>query len=55
MIAYYSRGMHDFVVRECEVGTRAAMAEDAEASGFGPWVDVLYAEYCELGEPRTLG
>ncbi len=27
----YSHGMHDFVLREAEVGTRVAMAEDDDA------------------------
>lgn len=27
----YSSGMHDFVLREAEVGTRVAMAEDEDA------------------------
>ncbi len=30
MIALYGHGMHDFILRECEVGTRVAMAEDSE-------------------------
>jgi len=39
MIGLYGHSMHDFIVRECEVGTRVAMAEDDESTGFGPLFD----------------
>lgn len=41
----YSKGMHEFVVRECEVGFRVAVAEDGERTGFGPLFDLSYALY----------
>jgi hypothetical protein len=41
MVAYYGSGMHDFILRELEVGTRVAMAEDDEACGFGPLFDLM--------------
>jgi hypothetical protein len=37
--------MHDFILRECELGSRAALAEDDEWCGFGPLFDLQYAEY----------
>ena len=50
-VGLYSSGMHDFVLREQEVGTRVAMAEDDEACGFGPLFDAQYMEYLrERGE-----
>jgi hypothetical protein len=30
VLGHYGSGMHDFIIRECEVGWRIAMAEDAE-------------------------
>lgn len=45
MIPLYSHGMHDFVLRELEVGTRVAVAEDDEACGFGPLFDVQVARW----------
>jgi hypothetical protein len=41
----YSSAMHDFVMRELEVGFRVAAAEDSEACGFGPLLDLQYMEY----------
>jgi len=41
----YSQGMHDFILRECEVGTRVALAEDDEACGFGPLFDLSVTMY----------
>ena len=39
-------GMHDFILREIEIGTRAAMAEDSEwNTGMGIWVDISYTQY----------
>jgi hypothetical protein len=43
----YSHGMHDFILRECEVGTRVAMAEDDELNGMGPLLDLQYREYIQ--------
>lgn len=39
----YDHDMHDFVLRECEVGTRVALAEDDEACGFDPLLDAQVA------------
>jgi hypothetical protein len=38
--------MHDFILRECEVGFRVAAAEDSEACGWGPLMDLDYELYC---------
>lgn len=45
MIPLYGQGMHDFVLRELELGTRAALCEDDEACGFGPLFDVQVARW----------
>lgn len=42
----YSNGMHDFVLRELEIGRRAAACEDSEACGWSALMDLDYAEYC---------
>ena len=42
----YSNGMHDFVLRELEIGRRAAAYEESEAVGWGALMDLDYAEYC---------
>lgn len=41
----YGPGMHGFVLMELELGTRVAMAQDAEDNGFGALFDLSYAEY----------
>lgn len=55
-IGLYGKGMHDFVLRECEVGYRVAAAEDDEACGFGPLLDYSFNLYCqerkEAGDPE---
>lgn len=33
----FSSGMHDFILRDLELGERVAMAQDAEDCGFGPF------------------
>jgi hypothetical protein len=38
----YGKGMHDFIMRECEVGFRVAAEEDSEACGFGPLIDWMF-------------
>jgi hypothetical protein len=53
VIALYGPGMHDFIMREMEVGTRVAMAEDLEACGFGVLFDLSYAEWCAEHELRV--
>lgn len=50
----FGHGMHDFVLRELEVGERAALAEDDEACGFGPLLDASYAEYLRTCRERML-
>jgi hypothetical protein len=45
MILIYGSGMHDFILRELEIGTRAAMAEDDEACGFGALFDLSFEMY----------
>jgi hypothetical protein len=37
----FGPGMHDFVIRELEVGFRVAAHEDSEACGFGPLFDEM--------------
>ena len=43
-VGLYSTGMHDFVLRECEVGYRVAVAEDSEECGYGPLLDAMFVE-----------
>jgi hypothetical protein len=43
--------MHDFIIREIEIGTRAAICEDSEACGYGALFDLSYAEYVRQSEP----
>ncbi len=40
----YGKGMHDFILRELEVGFRVASAEDSEYCGFGPLIDYMFME-----------
>lgn len=52
----YGPGMHDFVLRELEIGFRAAVYEDMEAAGFSALDDVALIESMkqqELGAVRT--
>lgn len=44
--------MHDWVVRELEVGRRVANAEDDEACGMGPLLDAHFAEYMARCDER---
>ena len=48
----YGQGMHNFILRELEIGYRAAAAEDTEwFTGLGVWVDISYMNYMhERGE-----
>lgn len=55
MVALYSTGMHDFVVREIEVGYRVALAEDMEREGFGVWIDLSLVQYMRDREGCTCG
>lgn len=41
----YGKGMHDFIMRELEVGNRVAHDEDDEGAGFGPFWDLHFAVY----------
>lgn len=45
----YGNGMHDFIVREFEIGQRAALNEDSERVGTGPLLDLDYVawELCD--------
>jgi hypothetical protein len=49
VIGLYGSGMHDFVLREYEIGRRAAAAEDAEQCGYGALADLdfLAWELCD--------
>ncbi len=42
MIGIYGHGMHDFILREVEIGTRAAMFEDSERCGWTALDDLDY-------------
>lgn len=53
MIGLYGNGMHDFVLREAEVGTRAAHHQDSEDCGFGPLFDLQYDLYLELEKQNS--
>lgn len=49
----YSNGMHDFVLREAEAGTRVAMAEDEDAymgADFRLLVTELAADVADTAE-----
>lgn len=37
--------MHNFILRESEVGFRVAQAEDDEYCGFGPLLDLQFMLY----------
>lgn len=58
MVGLYGKGMHDFVLREFEIGKRAATVEDEELNGgYGvppAILDIQYREYCEAHpEPES--
>jgi hypothetical protein len=44
--------MHEFVLRECEVGFRVAADEDSEAVGFGPLLDLQFAQDVAAGRVK---
>lgn len=50
MMGLYGPGMHDFVIREMEVGTRAAICEDSETCGYSALFDLSYEEYIRCQE-----
>lgn len=43
----YGSGMHDFVLREAEVGTRVAVCEDNEQCGWGALEDLSFEIWAE--------
>lgn len=45
VLGLYSHGMHDFVLRELEIGNRAAMYEDSELNGWSALNDLDYIAY----------
>lgn len=53
----YSTGIHEYVLREIEIGPRAARCEEDEACGYGPLFDQLYESYvaAEKAAGRLLG
>lgn len=51
MVGLYSNGMHEFVLRELEIGWRAAMVEDSERCGWSALDDLVYAEYVLRARP----
>lgn len=49
----YSKGMHDFILMEAELGHRAASAQDSEDAGWSALMDLSYEMYCrEHDTPR---
>ena len=55
MIPLYGKGMHCFVLRECEVGLRVAMFEDSE--WYGGWSaldDVAYLQWLHQRYERAI-
>lgn len=52
MIGLFGHGMHDFVLRELEIGTRAAACEDSERCGWSALDDLDYAAYVAEHEPH---
>ena len=44
-LGLYGSGMHDFVMRELEIGRRAATYEDLEACGWSALMDLSYEQY----------
>ena len=54
MIALYGQGMHAFVLRELEIGKRAAAAEDDEYCGWSALDDLSYAAYEKRLRDETL-
>lgn len=47
MMGLYGNGMHDFVLRELEIGRRAASCEDSERGGWSALDDLSYDQYVE--------
>lgn len=46
-VGLYGKGMHEFVLREAEVGKRVAAAEDNEACGWSAIDDLQYLAWCK--------
>lgn len=45
-LGLHHNGMHDFVLMEAELGTRVAMFQDSEDSGWSALHDESYLQYC---------
>jgi len=41
----YSKGMHDFILMEAELGHRAAASQDSEDAGWSALMDLSYEQY----------
>ena len=53
MIGLYGHGMHDFILREIEIGKRAAACEDSEwNAGWSAIDDLLYSRWMEQDKKR---
>lgn len=51
MIPLYGKGMHDYVMREIEIGKRATLFEDEEwSSGWTAIDDIIYKQYARREE-----
>ena len=44
-IGLYGKGMHDFILRELEIGYRAAVVEDSERCGWSALDDLSFELY----------
>lgn len=42
----YSKGMHNFILTEAEVGHRVAVMQDSEDGGWSALMDLSYEIYC---------
>lgn len=49
----YSHGIHDFIIRECEIGFRAARYEEDELDGWSAITDLQYERDHGLGRTNV--
>lgn len=50
----FGNGMHDFILRDMELGERVAMAQDDEDCGYGALFDLSYEQYLAEEYARTV-
>lgn len=46
LVGLQSKGMHDFILTEAEVGFRVAVDQDSEDCGWSALMDLSYEMYC---------